>query len=119
LRRVARLGDGWHPVGATAASPLPPKELRAKLATIERLMTAGGRDFGKLEVNYKAPVYDGGAAPKGEVRRLFTGGRDAVLEDIAAFEAVGVDQLVFDFRAASLRASLDQMQRFADEIMRT
>jgi probable F420-dependent oxidoreductase len=118
LRRVARLGDGWHPVGATAASPLPPKELRAKLATIEKLMTTGGRDFGKLKVSYKAPVYDGGAPPKGEARRLFTGGRDAVLEDIAEFAALGVDQLVFDFRAASLGTSLDQMQRFADEIMR-
>ena len=24
LKRVAKYGDGWHPVGATAASPLPP-----------------------------------------------------------------------------------------------
>ncbi len=28
LRRAARLGDGWHPVGANAAVPLPPAELR-------------------------------------------------------------------------------------------
>jgi hypothetical protein len=26
LRRAARHGDGWHPVGAVAASPLPPQE---------------------------------------------------------------------------------------------
>jgi probable F420-dependent oxidoreductase len=29
LRRTARHGDGWHPVGAIAASPLPPQEMRA------------------------------------------------------------------------------------------
>ena len=29
LRRAARLGDGWHPVGANPAVPLGPAELRA------------------------------------------------------------------------------------------
>ena len=28
LRRTARHGDGWHPVGAIAASPLPPDEMQ-------------------------------------------------------------------------------------------
>src|SRR5499425_3223703 len=31
LRRVARLGDGWHPVGGIAAVPLRPAEMRASL----------------------------------------------------------------------------------------
>jgi len=31
LRRAARLGDGWHPVGANAAVPLSPPELRGLL----------------------------------------------------------------------------------------
>ena len=36
LRRTARHGDGWHPVGAVAASPLPPKEMRGHLAAISQ-----------------------------------------------------------------------------------
>src|SRR5204862_6630808 len=31
LRRAARYGDGWHPVGANPAVPLRPNELRASL----------------------------------------------------------------------------------------
>src|SRR5712691_4302912 len=31
LRRVARLGDGWHPIGGIAAIPLRPPEMRASL----------------------------------------------------------------------------------------
>ena len=31
LRRVARLGDGWHPVGANPAVPLTPADLRRDL----------------------------------------------------------------------------------------
>jgi probable F420-dependent oxidoreductase len=117
LRRVARLGDGWHPVGATAASPLPPQEMRQKLDKIADLMATAGRDFSKLQVSYKAPVYDGGAPPKGEARRLFTGGVDAMLEDIATFAKLGVHELVFDFRAASLSQCTDRMQKFGEDII--
>lgn len=118
LRRVARFGDGWHPVGATAASPLPPEEMRQKLDTIRQLMQAQGRDFGKLQVCYKAPVYDGGVPPKGEARRLFTGGVDAALQDIATFRKLGVHELVFDFRAPSLNECLDRMQQFGEQIIK-
>ena len=118
LRRVARYGDGWHPVGATAASPLPPEEMREKLATIARLMEQEGRDFSKLEVSYKAPFYDNGVPPAGEARRLFTGGLDAALGDIATFEKLGVHELVFDFRAGSLNQCLDRMQQFGADIIR-
>ncbi|MEZ5817372.1 MAG: LLM class F420-dependent oxidoreductase [Hyphomicrobiaceae bacterium] len=117
LRRVARLGDGWHPVGATAASPLPPEEMRQKLGEIERMMTAAGRDFSQLEVSYKAPIYDGGVPPPGEARRLFTGGPSAALEDIAKFENLGVDELVFDFRGASLNECVERMQEFSENII--
>ena len=117
LRRVARFGDGWHPVGATAASPLPPDEMREKLAAIARMMQAEGRDFSKLQVSYKAPIYDGGVAPKGEARRLFTGGVDAALADIATFQQLGVHELVFDFRAPSLTECLDRMQQFGADII--
>jgi probable F420-dependent oxidoreductase len=118
LRRVARLGDGWHRVGATAASPLPPEEMRQKLNAIERLMQAEGRDFSRLQVSYKAPIYDGGVPPKGEERRLFTGGADAALGDIATFEKLGVHELVFDFRAPSLSECLDRMQHFGEDIIK-
>lgn len=118
LRRVAKLGDGWHPVGATAASPLPPAEMREKLGLIRGMMEAEGRDFSKLEVSYKAPIYDGGAPPKGETRRLFTGGANAALADIATFKELGVHELVFDFRGTALNESLDRMQQFNEDIMR-
>ncbi len=117
LRRVAKFGDGWHPVGATAASPLPPDEMRGHLASIERMMQAEGRDFSKLQVSYKAPIYDGGIAPKGEARRLFTGGKDAALTDITTFAKLGVHELVFDFRAPSLNECLDRMGQFATDII--
>jgi hypothetical protein len=35
-------GDGWHPVGAVAASPLPQLEMRAHLDALKRLTEAEG-----------------------------------------------------------------------------
>jgi len=117
LRRVARLADGWHPVGATAASPLPPSEMRQKLAQLKELTEAEGRDFDALTISYKAPIYDGGVPPKGEARRLFTGGPLAALDDIAEMADVGVEELIFDFRGETIEASLAAMRRFGEEIM--
>ena len=74
LRRAARLGDGWHPVGANAAVPLPPSELRLLVEELHRLTAAEGRDPKSLTISYKAPVYDVGQRqlPGGE-RRPFSG----------------------------------------------
>jgi probable F420-dependent oxidoreductase len=55
LRRVARLGDGWHPVGANPAVPLRPPELAASLDELCRLTEAEGRDPSRLTISYKAP----------------------------------------------------------------
>jgi len=119
LRRAARLGDGWHPVGANAAVPLPPSELRLLLDELHRLTEAEGRDPKSLTISYKAPVYDVGQQrlPSGE-RRPFTGGPSQVAEDIEAFAALGVSQIVFDFRSESLAESLQRMESFAPVIAR-
>src|SRR5438874_1420026 len=55
LRRVARLGDGWHPVGGIAAVPLRPAEMRASLAELHRLTEKEGRDPSRLTISFKAP----------------------------------------------------------------
>jgi probable F420-dependent oxidoreductase len=118
LRRVARLGDGWHPVGANPAVPLRPPELRASLEELRRLTEAEGRDPSTLTISYKAPVYDRAQSDGGE-RRLFSGGAQAFLDDVAAFAALGVSELIFDVRSETLAESLDRMERLAPIIRRT
>jgi len=113
LRRVARLGDGWHPVGANPAVPLRPDELRASLDELERLTEAQGRDPKALTISYKAPVYDTDRPIAGTDRRPFMGSADQIREDIETYAALGVSELVFDFRSESPDESLERMERFA------
>jgi alkanesulfonate monooxygenase SsuD/methylene tetrahydromethanopterin reductase-like flavin-dependent oxidoreductase (luciferase family) len=120
LRRAARLGDGWHPVGANAAVPLPPSELSGLLDELYRLTEAEGRDPKSLTISYKAPVYDVGQRqlPSGQ-RRPFSGSASQVADDIAAFARLGVSEIVFDFRSESLAESLERMESFAPVVRQT
>jgi probable F420-dependent oxidoreductase len=118
LRRAARYGDGWHPVGANPASPLRPDEMTAKLDELRRLTEAEGRDPASLTISYKAPLYDTtltGAAldAGGQERRPFSGTSDQILEDIVTYERLGVSELILDFRAETLDESLARMEHFA------
>ena len=117
LRRVARHGDGWHPVGATSASPLPPAEFQALVEQLKRLTDAQRRDYASLTISFKAPSYDPGRVPPAHDRLRFTGKPAQIAEDILAYEALGVDEVSFDFRSPPLSRTLDRMQHFMDEVV--
>jgi probable F420-dependent oxidoreductase len=122
LRRVAKYGDGWHPVGANPAVPLRPHELQVALGELRRLVEAEGRDPEAIAISFKAPLYD--VSPTGETgpqpareRRLFSGSPQQVVDDIAAYGHLGVSELIFDFRSEDLHESLERMEHFAGVIM--
>ena len=117
LRRVARYGDGWHPVGAIAAVPLAPEEMSAKLDELKSLTDAEGRDFDAIAITFKAPLYDTAIPDVGGKRRPFSGSPEQIVEDIGAYAAVGISELIFDFRAETIDASVERLDRFAREIM--
>ena len=119
LRRAAKLGDGWHPVGANPAVALTPPELSGLLDELRRMTEAEGRDPSGLTISFKAPIYDAERPVSASAadRRPFTGPADRVMEDIAVYAKLGVSELIFDFRSESLTQSLDRMERFGAEIM--
>ena len=116
LRRAARLGNAWHPVGAIPAAPLEPEELAENLAYLHRHAERAGRDPAEIQVSMKAPLYDASSDADGS-RRRFSGSPDAVLEDIHAYAEVGVTHLIFDFRSSRHAETEERMERFAGEVM--
>ena len=116
LRRVAKYGDGWHPVGATSASPLLPAEFQGLLDQLKQLTEAEGRDFEALTISFKAPPYDPGRIPEGHDRLLFTGEPERIVEDIRTYEAMGVDEVVFDFRSPPASKTIENMDHFMTEV---
>ncbi len=116
LRRVAKYGDGWHPVGATSASPLAPAEFQGLLDRLKQLTEAEGRDFEALTISFKAPSYDPGRVPEGHKRLLFTGEPARIAEDIRTYETMGVDEVVFDFRSPPATKTIENMDYFMKEV---
>ncbi len=117
IRRAARLGDGWHPVGANPAVPLRPVELKASLDELHRLTEAAGRDPKALTISFKAPVYDAKLVAATAERRPFAGTTEQIAGDIDTYADLGVSEFVFDFRSEHISESLERMERFATTVM--
>lgn len=83
---------------------------------MKRLTEAEGRDCNSLTIAFKAPSYDPGRVPPGHDRLRFTGEPGQIAEDLLAYEAMGVDQISFDFRSPPLSKSLDRMHHFMDRV---
>ena len=116
MRRAAKYADGWHPVGATAASPLPPPEFEKLMGELKALTEAEGRSFDELFISLKAPSYDPGVTPAGHDRLPFSGEPDQVVEDIKAYQALGVEEVIFEFRAASYGETMSRMDQFMTKV---
>jgi hypothetical protein len=116
IRRAAQLGNAWHPVGATPATPLEPEQLTKDIATLHRFAERAGRDPAEIEVAMKAPIYDPDTASIGG-RRRFSGTADDVRRDIETYSELGVSHLIFDIRKPDLSQTLKAMEWFSEVIM--
>lgn len=115
LRRAARLGDGWHPIGLRPPAGLQPQAYGEAAREIRAQAQAAGRDLGRFTFSFRAPLHLT-AAPLPADRTPFHGAPKQILEDIAAYRGMGVSHLVFDIPGATADAILASLQRFAEEV---
>ena len=118
VRRAATLGDGWHPIGLRPPATLTPDEYGASVKQLHAWAAEAGRDPASITLTFRAPMEvrsSRAKAPAGD-RPLFQGTAAEVLGDLRRYEALGVSHIVFDPVRPELRAVLDNMARFADEV---
>ena len=120
LRRTARYGDAWYPIGTNPAHPMDTlTRYKAGVAKLHALTEQAGRDPAAVALSYRVSS-NPEAQPKGTVdgeRKLFTGGAADFAGDIRALAAAGVSAFDFGLFGATLAATLDNMRRFRDEVM--
>jgi probable F420-dependent oxidoreductase len=92
IRRAARRGDGWHPLGIRG------EELKAALAQLRQEATAAGRDPAAIELTLTG--VSTGTTP----------------ETLAELEALGVDRLVVTCLQPELEAVKDEMAQVAETV---
>jgi probable F420-dependent oxidoreductase len=120
LRRTARLGDAWYPIGTNPAHPLDSlARFRASIARLRKAVAEAGRDPASVGLAYRVARY-GESLPRqasdGE-RRLFSGSPASIADDLRALRDLGVSHVDFGFTGASAEEMLDQMKRFHDEVV--
>lgn len=116
LRRAGRVGDGWYPVGRNPRHLLDSVEtFSAGLAEVRAHAEAAGRDPEGLAVGMFAPWCRLGKPIMEDGRRLpFTGPADAIAEDVAAFEAAGLQTLVLNLEGKTIEAATDKCEAWAE-----
>jgi probable F420-dependent oxidoreductase len=120
LRRTARLGDAWYPIGTNPAFPLDSlPRFRAGIARLRKLTEQAGRDPKRIGVALRVGRHGEGVPAKagdGE-RHLFSGGPADIAADIRALRGLGVGSVDFNFGGATVEAALQQMQQFRADVL--
>jgi len=116
IRRAARLGDGWHPIGGVPTIPLEPEDMNRDIALLGEFAKAAGRDPKKIRVALKGSLFDKEKKIEGR-RRRFMGNAEEIASDIRAYRDVGVDTMIFDVRRPSITETLERMEWMAKDVI--
>jgi alkanesulfonate monooxygenase SsuD/methylene tetrahydromethanopterin reductase-like flavin-dependent oxidoreductase (luciferase family) len=120
MRRAARFGDAWYPIGSNQKSPLDTlPRYRAGVARLRQLIAEAGRNPADVAQCYRVKQYGAVVPDKatdGE-RRLFSGSDADIISNLKALNALGVTALDVDVERADADATIAEMRRFQEQIV--
>ena len=120
IRRAARLGDCWYPIGTNPRYPMnTAARFQAGVDQLRQFAEEGGRDPNAVDLAFWANWYveDQTRPPQDGDRHLFTGNAGEIVEDIGRLREIGVKHLLFNFQRQTLAATLAAMERFASDVL--
>src|SRR5438876_348244 len=120
LRRAARLGDAWYPIGSNNAHLLDSlPRYQAGIERLRRATEAAGRTRDAVTLTYRVKRYGDDLPPRasdGE-RRLFSGSESDIIGDIHALAELGVTAIDFDFERPGEAAVIAEMRSFRERVL--
>ncbi len=120
LRRAARFGDAWYPIGSNSKHLLDTlPRYRAGIARLRHLTAETGREPASVALTYRVKRY-GEAVPAkasdGE-RRLFSGSTTDIIADLRALRDLGVGAIDMDFERSNPEELVAEMRRFKERVI--
>ncbi|MBV9835654.1 MAG: LLM class F420-dependent oxidoreductase [Alphaproteobacteria bacterium] len=120
LRRTAKLGDVWYPIGTNPQNSLDSlKRFKTQVARLRKMTTEAGRKPDAVGLTLRVTAY-GESVPAqagdGE-RRLFSGKPADIASDIRALRDMGVGCLDFGFPGNTVDEMLGAMQKLRSEVL--
>jgi probable F420-dependent oxidoreductase len=119
LRRAARLGDGWFPIGNNPKFPLDTYErYKASVDKVRALAEKDGRDPAEIDLAYSLNWTFGSTPPlKSDAKPALTGAPQEIASDVERFEKLGLRHLLLNFQGGSVNDTLDRMAGFARDVI--
>jgi len=117
IRRAARLGDGWHPIGGVPTIPLEPEDMAKDLELLAGYAVKAGRNPKDIRVAFKGSLFDREKQSTPGKRRRFIGSADEIAADICEYRNAGVDTMIFDVRRPSFTETLERMEWMAKDVV--
>jgi probable F420-dependent oxidoreductase len=120
MRRTARLGDAWYPIGTNPSFPLDSlARYRTAVGKLRKLVAEAGRPAEAVTLTYRVQKYGPEVPPlagDGE-RRLFSGDGAAIAADLKAMRDMGVTAVDLTFPGATVEEILGTMRAFREDVM--
>ena len=119
MRRAAKLGDGWYPIGTNPQHPLNTlPRYRAAVARLRKLIEDAGRDPSSIALAYRVHRHAALVSEKADngERHLFSGSAAEIAGDLRAMRELGVEAVDFSFPGPTADAVLAAMRQFHDEV---
>jgi len=115
IRRAAKYGDGWMPIGLRPPAILDPEELGGKIAQLRRLTVEAGRSENAVDLTFSTSVVfndsDVGS------REMMQGLPEQIAADIRQYQDLGVSNFIIGLQGNTVPELQENMERFSREVM--
>ena len=115
IRRAAKYGDGWMPIGLRPPAILEPEELAGKIARLRKLTVEAGRPEDAVSLTFSTGiVFDDSA---GNSREMMHGRPEQIAADLRQYQDLGVSNFIINFQGGTVPELQENMERFSREVM--
>ena len=115
IRRAAKYGDGWMPIGLRPPAILDPEELGGKIARLRKLTVEAGRPEDAVTLTFSTGVVFNDAA--GSSREMMQGQPEQIAADLRQYQDLGVSNFIIGFQGSTVPELQENMERFSREVM--
>ena len=115
IRRAAKYGDGWMPIGLRPPAILEPEELAEKITRLRRLTMEAGRPEDAVSLCFSTAVtFDDSP---GATRRMMSGRAEQIAADLRQYQDLGIRNFILGFPGDSVAAVDEAMEQFSKQVM--
>jgi probable F420-dependent oxidoreductase len=115
IRRAAKYGDGWMPIGLRPPAILEPEELAEKIARLRRLTMEAGRPEDAVSLCFSTGVtFDDSPCA---TRRMMSGRAEQIAADLRQYQDLGIRNFILGFPGDSVAAVDEAMEQFSKQVM--